>query len=48
MKNNTLNHFFWENINYYFRCFKKRKDSRLNEDETDDLLGVQSIIMNNI
>ena len=48
MKNNTLtkiNHFFWNNINYYFYCFKKPKVS--DEDERDDLLGVQTIIMNN-
>ena len=48
MKNNTLtkiNHFFWNNINYYFHCFKKRKVD--DQNENDDLLGVQTIIMYN-
>ena len=51
MKNNTLtkiNHFFWNNINYYFYCFKKQPDTGVNnEDEMDYLLGVQTIIMYN-
>ena len=49
MKNNTLtnlNHFFWNNINYYFSCFKKRKEDE-DEDDTNDLLAVQTIIMYN-
>lgn len=57
MKNNTLtkiNYYFWNNVNYYFFCFKKQNISELNEeeneknaDEKDDLLGVQTIIMYN-
>jgi hypothetical protein len=60
MKNNRLtkiNYNFWDNINYYFNCFKKQKipEQNYNEkeadekeaDEKDDLLGVQSIIMYN-
>ena len=46
MKNITLtkiNYYLWNNINYYFHCFKKQKVSELNEE--DDLLGVQTIIM---
>jgi hypothetical protein len=45
MKNNTLtkiNYFFWDNINYYFYCFKKRK---VDEDEINNLLNVQTIII---
>jgi hypothetical protein len=50
MKNSTLtkiNHFFWNNINYYFYCFKNQKVSEIDEQEQDDLLGVQTIIMYN-
>jgi hypothetical protein len=50
MKNNTLtkiNHFFWNNINYYFHCFKKQPDTRVNNEDEMDLLSVQTIIMNN-
>jgi hypothetical protein len=54
MKNNTLtkiNYFFWNNINYYFYCFKKRKVDEQNDadddNDNDDLLGVQTIIIYN-
>jgi hypothetical protein len=45
MKNNTftkINIFFWNNINYYFYCFKKTK---VHEDEMNNLLDVQTIII---
>jgi hypothetical protein len=53
MKNLKTNNFFWNIIDYYFRCFKKQKVPELNEeekeeeDEKDNLLGVQTIIMYN-
>ena len=51
MKNNTLtkiNNFFLDNINYYFHCLKKTKESDqiINENENDRLL-VQTMILDN-
>jgi hypothetical protein len=45
MKSNTftkINIFFWNNFNYYFYCFKKAK---VDEDEMNNLLNVQTIII---
>jgi hypothetical protein len=55
MKKLKINNFFWNTIDYYFRCFKKQPIPEVNKEEYEekeadekyDLLGVQTIIMYN-
>ena len=46
MKNNTLtkiNYYFWNNINYYFSCFKKQKEYKYVDELNVDKINVNEL-----